>query len=688
MRVFRLLCVFSICILPAVAQNAAKPGTGWPKELDYSGTHFVVYQPEAESWKDGELRTRAVVMISETGGKPRYGTISISARTKEDAEHRSVTLENLEVVSGDFPSGTSDQERALAVIRKHLSEWPRSMPLDRLRADLGIAEAEKTADTVPLKNAPAKIIFSPRRAVLIQVDGDPVFREVEGTKYKRVINTPAMIVQDSSDQRLYLDGDGRWMTATALDGPWSEAQPPPADLERVKAQLNKADQGDQQEAAPAQEPAAARPNRPEGPPVAPAVYVTTSPAELIQSKGRPQFSPIPNTQLTYVTNSENDIFMYLPTQAYYTVLSGRWFTAKVLRGQWNPVADGELPQDFAKIPADSPKASVLASVPDTKQARQAVITSQIPETAAVTRKDAKLSVRYDGEPQFKPVEGTSLQYAVNTSTDVIQAEGKYYACHDAVWFVSATPAGPWVVADYIPAEIYRIPASSPLYHVRYVRVYSATPDSVYFGYTPGYMGAYAWHGVVVYGTGWAYPGWYGRSYFGWPWTWGLGFHYGFWGGGWFWRPGGWAGGWYGHPGWGARAWYGGGYWGRGWGGRGWAGGRGWGGNVYNRWGGRGVVTRNAQTRAAQSARANTAQTARSNAAHSSSQTAHTSGQKAGASSKSATGQAHTNQAGTANKAGHSGGAAGAHGAGAHGAGAHGAGAHGGKAGGARGGGRR
>jgi len=403
--------------------------------------------------------------------------------------------------------------------------------------------------------------------------------------------------------------------------------------------------------------------------VAPAVYVTTSPAELIQSKGRPQFSPIPNTQLTYVTNSENDIFMYLPTQAYYTVLSGRWFTAKVLRGQWNPVADGELPQDFAKIPADSPKASVLASVPDTKQARQAVITSQIPETAAVTRKDAKLSVRYDGEPQFKPVEGTSLEYAVNTSTDVIHAEGKYYACHDAVWFVSATPAGPWVVADYIPAEIYRIPASSPLYHVRYVRVYSATPDSVYFGYTPGYMGAYAWHGVVVYGTGWAYPGWYGRSYFGWPWTWGLGFHYGFWGGGWFWRPGGWAGGWYGHPGWGARAWYGGGYWGRGWGGRGWAGGRGWGGNVYNRWGGRGVVTRNAQTTAT---RASTAQTARSNAAHSSAQTAHTSGQK-GASSKSATGQAHTNQAGTANKAGHSGGAAGA---------------HGGKAGGAKGGGRR
>jgi len=686
MRGLGLWCVFSICILPAFCQNPAKPGTGWPKELDDSGTHFVIYQPEAESWKDGELRTRAVVMVSEAGGKPRFGAISISAHTKEDAEHRSVTLENVEVISGDFPSGASDQERALGVIRKHLSEWPRTLPLDRLRADLGIAEAEKTADTVPLKNAPAKIIFSPRRAVLIQVDGDPVFREVEGTKYKRVINTPALILQDTSDQRLYLDGDGRWMTATALEGPWSEAQPPPADLERAKAQLKKAAEAEQEDSQAVQSSAAANPKRQQVPPVAPIVHVSTVPAELIQTKGRPEFSPIPSTQLTYVTNSENDIFMYLPTQEYYTLISGRWFSAKALRGQWNPVAAGELPQDFSKIPADSPKASVLASVPDTKQARQAVISSQIPQTAEVKRKDAKLTVHYDGEPQFKPIEHTSLEYAVNTSTDVIHADDKYYACHNAVWFVSATPAGPWVVADYIPAEIYRIPASSPLYHVRYVRVYSATPDWVYFGYTPGYLGAYVWNGAVVYGTGWAYPGWYGRRYYGWPWTWGLGFRFGFWGGGFFWHPWGWGGGWY-HPFWGARAWYGG-YWGHGWLGRGgvWARNV----NVYNRWGGTSVVTRNAQTTAA---RSNTAQTARSNAAHTSAQTAHTSGQKAGANSKSASGQAHTNQAGTANKAGRSGGAAGAHGAGAHGAGAHGAGAHGagahgGKAGGARGGGRR
>ena len=682
MRGLRLLCLLPILALSSFCQNPSKPapGTGWPKELDESSTHYAIYQPEAERWTDGQLQSRAVVMMSEAGGKPRFGTILISAHTREDADHHSVTLENVEIVSGDFPSGASDQEKALGVIRKHLAEWPRTVPLDRLRADLNIAEAEKAGDAVPLKNAAPKIFFSPRRAVLILVDGDPVYRDVEATKYQRVLNTQALILKDTSDQRLYLDGDGRWMTATQLEGPWSEAQPAPADLERVKAQVKKAAEAEPGNAEQAQSsPANAKPQQ--VPPMAPVVHVSTVPAELIQTKGKPEFSPIPNTQLTYVTNSENDIFMYLPTQEYYTLISGRWFSAKALRAQWSAVGSSELPKDFAKIPPDSPKASVLASVPDTKQARQAVISTQVPQTAAVKRKDAKLNVTYDGDPQFKPIEGTSLQYAVNTSTDVIQAEDKYYACHNAVWFVSPAPTGPWVVADYIPAEIYRIPASSPLYHVRYVRVYSATPDWVYFGYYPGYMGAYVWNGAVVFGTGWAYPGWYGRYYFGWPWTWGLGFRFGFWGGGWFWHPWGWGGGWY-HPFWGARAWYGG-YWGHGWLGRGgvWARNV----NVYNRWGGSTVVTRNVQT-------ASTSRTAQAQSARTSqSQTGHTAAGSRTASSQSHTGQNAANKSSAAGKstgankstaaanhAGHAGGAGagGAHGGGKGGAG-HAAGGHGG-----------
>jgi hypothetical protein len=170
------------------------------------------------------------------------------------------------------------------------------------------------------------------------------------------------------------------------------------------------------------------------------------------------------------------------------------------------------------------------------EAREAVIANQVPQTAVVKRNDAKLTVQYDGAAQFQPIEGTNLEYAINTSTDVIHAEGRYYALQDGIWFVSSSPPGLWVLADTIPAAIYSIPPSSPLYHVRFVYVYGWTPDYVEFGYTPGYLGAFVSDDVVVFGTGWWYPGWYGDLYFAWPWTWGFGFQFGYWTGGWFWQP--------------------------------------------------------------------------------------------------------------------------------------------------------
>jgi len=74
--------------------------------------------------------------------------------------------------------------------------------------------------------------------------------------------------------------------------------------------------------------------------------------------------------------------------------------------------------------------------------------------------------------------------------------------------------------------IYSIPRSSPLYYVTYVRVYDATPEVVYVGYTPGYVGSYvSSDNVVVYGTGWPYRPWIGSVWYGAPVTWGFGFSF-------------------------------------------------------------------------------------------------------------------------------------------------------------------
>ena len=167
---------------------------------------------------------------------------------------------------------------------------------------------------------------------------------------------------------------------------------------------------------------------------------------------------------------------------------------------------------------------MLATVPGTPAAQEAVIANSIPQTAEVNREEAKFEANYDGEPQFQAVPDTSLQYAANTPTPVIRVDPtSYYAVQGGVWFMGGSPLGPWVVATAVPPVIYSIPTASPIHYVTYVRIYRYSPTVVWVGYTPGYLGTcYSPWGTVVYGTGWAYRPWIGRYWYGAPMTWGFG----------------------------------------------------------------------------------------------------------------------------------------------------------------------
>src|SRR5208283_618771 len=97
---------------------------------------------------------------------------------------------------------------------------------------------------------------------------------------------------------------------------------------------------------------------------------------------------------------------------------------------------------FAKIPLDNPKSTVLASVPGTPQAKEALIANSIPQTASITRSEAKLTVQYDGEATFVPIEATSMTYAKNTRAAVIKVSDNNYHCVEGgVWFKAPTPQG-------------------------------------------------------------------------------------------------------------------------------------------------------------------------------------------------------------------------------------------------------
>jgi hypothetical protein len=93
------------------------------------------------------------------------------------------------------------------------------------------------------------------------------------------------------------------------------------------------------------------------------VFVVFGRAELIETTGEPEYNLIPGTGLEYVINTSGNIFRF--SAEYYILISGRWFKAATLDGPWIFVNATDMPPDFAKIPKDNPKATVLASVPGT-----------------------------------------------------------------------------------------------------------------------------------------------------------------------------------------------------------------------------------------------------------------------------------------------------------------------------------
>jgi hypothetical protein len=552
----------------AIVKKTQASEASWPRTMTGGFDTFLIYQPQVENWEANRISLySAVELKTGKGGAAKYGVVWFNARTEVDKINRLVTLDQVQLTKVTFPAATDKEAALTALLQKKLPGATKTISLDRLQAALEAAGEEIKG--VEVKNDPPKVIVTGKPSLLVMIDGKPQLREIQGTKLERVINTRAVLLFDNNKKTYYLRVQDWWLQTEDLEGPWSYAENLPVDMKKaeeyvVKEAATQTPQNDQGSKPPSLKDAGKKAE-------IPVVYVEFGPAELIETKGEPQYKPIPGTGLEYAENTNGNVFRL--GGRYYILISGRWFGATSLQGPWTFVSGSDLSTDFTKIPLADPKSTVLASVPGTPQAQEAVIANSIPQTASITRSEAELNVKYDGEAVFVPIQGTSMSYAQNTSSPVIKLSVDTYYCVEAgVWFKASTPQGPWRVTDSVPDEIYTIPPSSPIYYVTYVKIYGSTPDVVYVGYTPGYYGTVVSSSstTVVYGTGWYYAPYIGPTvWYGWPYTygvgagftyttssgWSFGFGYGYSYYPWYypwWGPMGYYGyGWYPYYGWGA-----------------------------------------------------------------------------------------------------------------------------------------
>ena len=564
------------------AQDEAE--AAWPREFNSSQGKVVLYQPQPQKLEGNKVTGVSAFSLLPTGKtEPVFGALFFEARLNLDRDSRAYAMESLAIPNIKFSGEQKDldPEKVKAALIQEAKGWKIQGSMDQLTTTIEANAEELSKVKQNFKNDPPRIITVSKPTVLILIDGDPKLKDIQNTQLQHVANSPYTIFLNKADRQYYLYGGEIYYTASSMNGPWKVTKNVPKDIKKLLDQNKDAAKNAAKVEITSKD-------------TIPDVVVSTVPAELIVSNGPPEFKDIDSTSLQYVSNSDDNGFRDKTTQQYWILKSGRWYTSASLNGPWKFVPAENIPKDFGNIPRGTEKDNVLASVPGTIEARDALLDAQLPQTATVDRatagKDEK--VQYDGKPVYEHIEGTTLDLVKNSDKTVFRTtvlpttagsskqfadKPVYYMVDNGVWYKSFAPDGPWQVSDTRPPDVDNIPPSSSAYNTKYVYVYDQTPSTVYVGYTPGYMGSYIYGPTVVYGTGFYYNPWYGSYYYPhhstWgfnmgynPWTgWSIGFgfstgpfHFGFgtggftfgmsWGyGGPMWGYPGYGGGWFGPP---------------------------------------------------------------------------------------------------------------------------------------------
>jgi len=493
-RAIHRIILGSVGIITILIAATAAADATWPRELKTDSGVLTIYQPQPETFEGNLLKGRAAAsMIRKGDTEPTFGVFWFTARVDTDRDAGTSLVRDIVVTKVRWPDSKEDEERRVAdVLTSLLPKTGIPLSLERLKASLATAQAEQKS-LEGLKHDPPRIVVVEELAELLLYDGEPRGVPIPNSELEHIANAPFAVVRDKKGGTCYLSGGKFWYSAKDPKGPWTSIAKPPADIAKLVPPDTTSD------------PTPAK---------APKIVVATEPTELISTDGPAAWKPVGKGELLYVTNTESSVLREVATGRVYVLISGRWYAAASMAGPWAVVRPDQMPASFKDIPPESDLGAVRVSVAGTPEAGEAMLDAQVPQTSGIDRSKAKLEVQYDGAPQFTPIPSTALEHAINTSAQVLRVGGKYYACDNAVWFVSASATGPWAVADSVPMEeIRKIPPSEPEYNVTYVTVYESTPSVVYVGYTPGYVHAYPWYGCPVYGTGWYYPPYWGPTYY-------------------------------------------------------------------------------------------------------------------------------------------------------------------------------
>lgn len=239
-----ILCLACLAMAgPAAAQPASTaapanlPADPWPRDLSVPSAAVLMYQPQVNRWVDNQIDLRAAMALKPTGApQETFGVVFATARTQVDKATRTVVFENLQLTKIDFPTLRDRGAGYTAAIQAGLQKQLRTMSLDRLDASLAASGVKPTP--VQVQNDPPQVVVSYRPAILVPVNGAPVWKPVpESSRFQRVINTSALILKGGLGDRLYMHVYDGWLSADSIAGPWTLSSTQPLGMDDVARKL-------------------------------------------------------------------------------------------------------------------------------------------------------------------------------------------------------------------------------------------------------------------------------------------------------------------------------------------------------------------------------------------------------------------------------------------------------------------
>ena len=168
------------------------PDGGWPRAYTTaSGAALVVYQPQISSWADQKhVVLYAAVSYTPKGAKaPALGTVKVESDTSVALDERLVSFSEFKITESNFPTLQRDQLKTI------VAEIVASVPLDErvIALDRVLANID-TSQIIPknvegVKADPPPIFFSKTPAVLVNIDGDPIWAPIPQNDLTSAVNT-------------------------------------------------------------------------------------------------------------------------------------------------------------------------------------------------------------------------------------------------------------------------------------------------------------------------------------------------------------------------------------------------------------------------------------------------------------------------------------------------------------------